>query len=102
MQPGAKFDLLWPLLDVATTLDPHLIVAYRFGAIFLSEPEAGANRTDLAIELVKRGIAANPERMALRHRSRPALLFAHEGLSAGGGGLSGNQQESRGAGVDKT
>lgn len=59
--PGAKFDLLWPLLDVATTLDPHLIVAYRFGAIFLSEPYAGANRTDLAIELVKRGIAENPE-----------------------------------------
>lgn len=59
--PGAKFDLLWPLLDVATTLDPHLIVAYRFGAIFLSEPYAGANRTDLAIELVKRGIAENPK-----------------------------------------
>jgi hypothetical protein len=57
--PGANFDLLWPLLDLTTTLDPHLIVAYRFGAIFLSEPEAGANRTDLAIELVKRGIAAN-------------------------------------------
>lgn len=59
--PEAKFDLLWPLLDVATTLDPHLIVAYRFGAIFLSEPYAGANRTDLAIELVKRGIAENPK-----------------------------------------
>jgi hypothetical protein len=58
--PGGSFDLLWPLLDVATTLDPHLIVAYRFGAIFLSEPEAGANRPDLAIGLVKRGIAANP------------------------------------------
>jgi hypothetical protein len=63
--PGAKFDLLWPLLDVATALDPHLIVAYRFGAIFLSEPEAGANRTDLAIELVKRGIAANPDEWRL-------------------------------------
>lgn len=59
--PGSKFDQLWPLLDVATTLDPHLIVAYRFGAIFLSEPYAGADRTDLAIELVKRGIAANPQ-----------------------------------------
>jgi hypothetical protein len=58
--PGANYDLLWPLLDVTTTLDPHLIVAYRFGAIFLSEPYAGADRTDLAIELVKRGIAANP------------------------------------------
>ena len=59
--PGATFDLLWPLLDVTTTLDSHLIPAYRFGAIFLSEKgEAGAGRPDLAIELVKRGIAANP------------------------------------------
>jgi hypothetical protein len=58
----AKYDLLWPLLDIATTLDPKLIVAYRFGAIFLSEPApAGAGRTDLAIELVKHGIARNPD-----------------------------------------
>ena len=60
--PGANFDLLWPLLDITTTLDPKLIVAYRFGAIFLSEPGmAGPGRTDLAVELVKRGIAANPD-----------------------------------------
>jgi hypothetical protein len=59
---GAKFDLLWPLLDIATTLDSKLIVAYRFGAIFLSEPPpAGAGRPDLAVQLVKRGIAANPD-----------------------------------------
>jgi hypothetical protein len=58
----AKYGLLWPLLDIATTLDPKLIVAYRFGAIFLSEPApAGAGRTDLAIELVKRGIVRNPD-----------------------------------------
>lgn len=56
-----SFDLLWPLLDVTTTLDPKLIVAYRFGAIFLSEPVAGANRMDLAVKLVKRGIQANPD-----------------------------------------
>ncbi|HUA00835.1 MAG TPA: hypothetical protein VMB02_10935 [Candidatus Aquilonibacter sp.] len=55
------FHLLWPLLDVTTTLDPKFIVAYRFGAIFLSEPSAGANRTDLAVKLVKKGIAANPD-----------------------------------------
>jgi hypothetical protein len=59
--PHPDFDLLWPLLDVTTTLDPKLIVAYRFGAIFLSEQVAGANRTDLAIKLVKKGIAANPD-----------------------------------------
>ena len=57
----SHFDLLWPLLDVTTTLDPKLVVAYRFGAIFLSEPVAGANRTDLAVKLVKRGIQANPD-----------------------------------------
>lgn len=58
---GSTYPLLWPLLDIATTLDPQMIVAYRFGAIFLSEKgTAGAGRPDLAIELVKRGIAANP------------------------------------------
>ena len=60
--PGAKFDLLWPLLDITTALDSKLTIAYRYGAIFLSEPPpAGAGRPDLAIELVKRGIAANPD-----------------------------------------
>jgi len=60
-KPGEKFELLWPLLDVTTTLDPQLIVAYRFGAIFLSEPmPTGADRSDLAVELVKRGVTANP------------------------------------------
>jgi tetratricopeptide (TPR) repeat protein len=64
--PHANFDLLWPLLDITTTLDPKLIVAYRFGAIFLSETgDAGAGRTDRAIELVKRGIAANPDEWRL-------------------------------------
>lgn len=59
--PGEKFELLWPLLDITTTLDPKLMIAYRFGAIFLSEPVLGANRPDLAVELVKRGVAANPD-----------------------------------------
>jgi hypothetical protein len=58
---GSQFGQLWPLLDIATTLDPKLIAAYRFGAIFLSEPPpAGAGRTDYAVALVKRGMAANP------------------------------------------
>jgi hypothetical protein len=64
--PGANFDLLAPLLNITTTLDPHLMVAYRFGAIFLSEPKpAGAGRADLAVDLVKRGIAANPDQWRL-------------------------------------
>jgi hypothetical protein len=57
-----NLDLLWPLLDVATTLDPHLIVAYRFGSTFLSEPSPrGAGRPDLGIGLINRGIHENPE-----------------------------------------
>jgi tetratricopeptide (TPR) repeat protein len=61
-KPDRDFHLLWPLLDVTTTLDPKLEVAYHFGAIFLSEPgTVGAGRTDLAIKLVKKGIAANPD-----------------------------------------
>ena len=62
----ANFDLLWPMLDVSTTLDPHMVAAYRFGAIFLSEPAPlGAGRTDLSVNLVKRGIASNPNEWKL-------------------------------------
>jgi hypothetical protein len=60
-EPHPNFDLLWPLLNITTTLDPKLVVAYHFGAVFLSEQVVGANRTDLAIKLVKRGIEANPD-----------------------------------------
>lgn len=53
---------LWPLLDMATTLDANLLPAYRFGATFLSEPEPrGAGRPDLAVKLLERGIQANPD-----------------------------------------
>ncbi|MDP7294349.1 MAG: hypothetical protein QGG24_03415, partial [Vicinamibacterales bacterium] len=31
------YDLLYPFLDLATTLDPRFKIAYRFGAIFLTE-----------------------------------------------------------------
>ena len=65
-KPNEDFGLLWPLLDITVTLDPKLMPAYRFGAIFLSEaPPIGAGRTDLAVELTKRGIAANPNEWRL-------------------------------------
>src|SRR5258707_3507888 len=57
-----NIELLWPLLDVTTTLDPNLIIAYRFGAMFLGEPPpSGAGKPELGIELLQRGIHANPE-----------------------------------------
>jgi hypothetical protein len=62
VENDANVELLWPLLDVTTTLDAHLLVAYRFGSMFLSEPAPrGAGRPDLAIELIQRGIRANPD-----------------------------------------
>jgi tetratricopeptide (TPR) repeat protein len=65
-KPGASYESLWPLLDITTTLDPKLMIAYRFGAIFLSEqPPGGPGRADLAVELVKRGIAENPDEWRL-------------------------------------
>ena len=59
---SGEFRLLGPLLRITTTLDPHLIIAYRFGAIFLAEkPPAGAGQAEQALELLRRGIAANPD-----------------------------------------
>ena len=58
----SNLELLWPLLDVTTTLDPNLLVAYRFGAMFLGQhAPAGAGRPDLAVQLIQRGIKANPD-----------------------------------------
>jgi len=57
-----NLELLWPLLDITTTLDPNLIAAYRFGSTFLSDaPPRGAGRPDLAAQLLQRGIQANPD-----------------------------------------
>jgi hypothetical protein len=65
-QQDADIELLWPLLDITTTLDPHLIIAYRFGYTFLSEPPPfGAGRSDLAEQLLQRGIRENPDQWRL-------------------------------------
>jgi hypothetical protein len=54
--PGRNYDQLHPLLDIATSLDPRFQTAYRFGAIFLSEPfPGGAGRPDLAVALLEKG-----------------------------------------------
>ncbi len=61
--PAKNYDLLYPLLDITTTLDPYFNIAYRFGAIFLSEPfPGGAGRPDLAVKLLEKGMKARPDR----------------------------------------
>jgi hypothetical protein len=59
---STRYDLLYPLLDITTDLDPKLIVAYEYGAVFLSQkPPAGAGQTDKAVVLAEKGIRENPE-----------------------------------------
>lgn len=61
--PGKTYSLLFPLLDLTTSLDPHFTLAYRFGAIFLAEPHPdGPGRPDQAVVLLERGLRADPDR----------------------------------------
>ncbi|MEQ1575483.1 MAG: hypothetical protein ABL993_14685 [Vicinamibacterales bacterium] len=61
-----KYDILYPLLDLTTALDPKFDIAYRFGAVFLAErPPAGPGRPDQAIALLERGLRAQPGRWQL-------------------------------------
>jgi hypothetical protein len=59
---GAQhYALLGPLLEITTALDPHLTVAYEFGANFLAPaPPNGAGMPQQAVELAKFGIQNNP------------------------------------------
>ena len=62
-EPRQDYDLLYPLLDLTTTLDPHFNIAYRFGAIFLAEPyPGGPGRPDLAIALLEKGLRGMPDK----------------------------------------
>ncbi len=58
-----RFALLYPLLDITTSLDPRFVIAYRFGALFLAEPfPGGAGRPDLAIQLLEKGLRSQPSK----------------------------------------
>ncbi len=61
--PTKNFDLLYPYLDITTTLDPRFNIAYRFGAIFLTEAYPnGPGRPDQALALLQKGWQQMPER----------------------------------------
>src|SRR5262249_961507 len=56
-----RYGNLATLLDIATTLDPDRIQAYRFGATFLWEPEpVGAGQPAEALRLLDKGIERHP------------------------------------------
>jgi len=61
VQRSSHYELLDPLLDITTDLDPHLIVAYQDGAIFLAQkPTWGAGEPEKAVALLEKGIRENP------------------------------------------
>lgn len=64
---GKNFDLLYPLIDITTTLDPRMEIAYRYGSVFLAEPvPIGAGRPELGLKVLERGVRNNPASWRLR------------------------------------
>src|ERR1700736_6232677 len=58
---AASYNLLAPLLEITTHLDPHLLVAYQFGGSFLApKPPSGPGQPDRAVQLIEYGIQNNP------------------------------------------
>ena len=72
--PNRRYDLLYPLLDLTTSLDPRFNIAYLFGALFLSEsPPGGPGQPDLAIALLEKGLRAQPQKWEFAE----AIGFVH-------------------------
>lgn len=74
------FSLLGPLIDITTTLDPRLEIAYRYGAIFLCEGwPNGAGRCEEGLALLERGAQAMPEDWRLlQEKGFFAFLFMND------------------------
>ena len=59
---STEYKALAPLLDITTTLDPNLVVAYEWGSTFLDQPPpSGAGDDDAAVALIRKGIRNNPD-----------------------------------------
>jgi tetratricopeptide (TPR) repeat protein len=57
-----SYNELAPLLEITTSLDPHLLPAYQFGASFLAPaPPNGAGQPERAVQLMQYGIQNNPD-----------------------------------------
>ncbi len=65
--PDPHYDLLRPLIDITTGLDPRFELAYRYGAVFLSEPRpAGAGKPAEGIEVLQAGARNLPKSWRVR------------------------------------
>lgn len=79
-----ELKILAPLLDTTTTLDPHFIAAYEYGAVVLPAVDAEA-----AVRLLNKGVDANPRAWWLHaylgytHWQRGNFAEAAEAYAAG-------------------
>jgi tetratricopeptide (TPR) repeat protein len=57
-----RYELLAPLVNITTSLDPYFTTAYVFGALFLAEPlPNGPDQFDEAVALLEKGLRAEPD-----------------------------------------
>ena len=71
-----RFDLLAPLVNITTDVDPRMQIAYEYGATFLAEQwPLGAGHPEAAIDLLRRGVARNPRDWRLRQDLGLFYLF---------------------------
>ena len=80
LQKNKRFELLRPLAEITVTLDPRLEIAYRYGAVFLSEnPPIGAGRPREGIELLEKGTRNLPRSWRLwQEMGFFHFLFLHD------------------------
>lgn len=61
LRDSTEYKTLAPLLDITTTLDPNLVIAYEWGSTFLDQPPpSGAGDDAAAVALLRKGIRNNP------------------------------------------
>ncbi len=77
---GKRFDLLRPLTEITTTLDPKLEIAYRYGATFLcEEPPVGAGEPRAGVALLEKGVRNLPHSWLLwQNLGYFDFLFLHD------------------------
>lgn len=69
-----RYELLYPLLELTTSLEPRFNAAYLFGAIFIAEhPPGGPGRPDQAIALLEKGLREQPAKWEFAQ----AIGFVH-------------------------
>ncbi len=77
---GKRFELLRPLTEITTTLDPKLEIAYRYGATFLCEkPPIGAGEPRAGVALLEKGVRNLPRSWVLwQNLGYFNFLFLHD------------------------